>query len=663
MFWSRWGGALEPSSGGSETGGAAPEPEDPTVERPKVEEAITLPIEVIGPDGYSEEVSFDLDDPSSVDTLYLKAHRLAYRDASTSNKAKGSVRLNGGNWVELSNDTVTCFEHEAAYGCLNGAYHTVRLTVPISGAKEGENTLAFRFNGTDTLTSGYRILELNLLEGSKKVLPESLFQDDDPTAWQPPLNSSSDIQEGQKLWEGATLVDFPGGPEIKASCSGCHAADGRDLQYFAYSNWSIQERAKFHNLSELEGKQIASYIRSLEVAPHGRPWNPPYQPGPGLDDKPVEQWAAGAGLDAVLEEDVDMQPYLFPKGTSDAQMRRVVNKDATLNVREMPISLQLPDWQAWLPEVHPRDSWGEGFETREVFHGETYPETYERVRRELETKGGSALAAEGRLEPLLNDLATQTTSFSSKRKNVIDQDISESERETVDRSTSRWGAVKTWEIMHEFKLEDLAPEVFSDGEPRSWISTRRNVFEIAPHRSATNKNHFPYQSMLVGKYESTAWYQLQLTVNAGNGDGISLRPVDWNYQPNHIEGLRATGGPAHPYRYLASHAKMYQQFADGDPLSKTALGFRQIQTFRYVPERSHGQTLDTLPQDVRVNAYEALLNATVDVLEQYNPGDWERGNAKGNVLEPKNYRLTKPDIARRPPDQRVPHRRLRQLLV
>ena len=150
----------------------------------------------------------------------------------------------------------------------------------------------------------------------------------------------------------------------------------------------------------------------------------------------------------------------------------------------------------------------------------------------------------------------------------------------------------------------------------------------------------------MGKYESTAWYQLQLTVNAGNGDGINLWPVDWNYQPNHIEGLRREGGPAHPYRYLASHTKMYQQFADGDPLPDTALGFRQVQTFRYVPERGHGLTLDTLPRRVRVNAYEALLNATVDVLEQYSPDDWERGKAQGNTLEPKNYRLTKPAIAR-----------------
>ena len=211
------GGALESSSGGSETGAVAPEPEDPTVEGPKVGDAITLPIEVIGPDGYTQEVRFTLEDKA--DTLYLRAHRLAYRDASTNPErgAKGSVRLNGGDWLDLSNDTegLECYAHEAAYGCLNGAYHTVRFRVPIEGARAGENTLEFRFNGHDEKTSGYRILEMNLLEGGKKVLPQSTFRDDDPTAWEPPLDNSSDIQKGQKLWEEATLADFPGGPKIK----------------------------------------------------------------------------------------------------------------------------------------------------------------------------------------------------------------------------------------------------------------------------------------------------------------------------------------------------------------------------------------------------------------------------------------------------------------
>src|SRR5207249_8229093 len=41
-------------------------------------------------------------------------------------------------------------------------------------------------------------------------------------------------------------------------------------------------RSMFHGLSEQQGELVASYIRSLPVPNPGRPWNPPYQPGPGL---------------------------------------------------------------------------------------------------------------------------------------------------------------------------------------------------------------------------------------------------------------------------------------------------------------------------------------------------------------------------------------------
>lgn len=100
---------------------------------------------------------------------------------------------------------------------------------------------------------------------------------------------------------------------------GRYGQDGRDLEIFAYSNESIIERARFHQLSAEEGQKIAYYIRSLsarhdDVGRWGRPWNPPYQPGPSVADRPVQEWAAGAGLEAVLEEDSDMLGAMFPDG-------------------------------------------------------------------------------------------------------------------------------------------------------------------------------------------------------------------------------------------------------------------------------------------------------------------------------------------------------------
>ncbi len=114
----------------------------------------------------------------------------------------------------------------------------------------------------------------------------------------------------------------------------------------------------FHGLTAQQGDQIASYIRSLNIpAPaSARPWNPPYQPGPGMDSRPVTEWAAGAGLDAVLNNDVEMLPYLMPGGST-------ANWASTgfINQRELPITMQLPDWNRWLPTVHPLDIFGSTF--------------------------------------------------------------------------------------------------------------------------------------------------------------------------------------------------------------------------------------------------------------------------------------------------------------
>src|SRR5205807_7877060 len=105
---------------------------------------------------------------------------------------------------------------------------------------------------------------------------------------------------------------LPGASALRARCSDCHAHDGRDLKYFGFSNASIVARSRFHGLSDLEGRQIASYIRTLPVPSPGRPWNPPYQPGPGLDAQPAATWAAGAGLSWALESDTATLPYIFP---------------------------------------------------------------------------------------------------------------------------------------------------------------------------------------------------------------------------------------------------------------------------------------------------------------------------------------------------------------
>jgi cytochrome c553 len=535
---------------------------------------VTLPLEVIGPDGYTETAEFTLNDTSSIDRLFVQCHRCGYRDASVNPQrgAKASVRLNGGAWVNLDDKTAIVSEPAKGFGGIAGGFNTVALTVPIKGAINGTNKLEFRFNKTDGFTSGYRILKFNLQRGAENVVPDTAFKEDTPSDWQAPLTSPTDISKGRDLWNSAALKESPlSNRELKAACTSCHAADGRDLKYFNYSNWSIQERAKFHGLSELEGKQIASYIRTLNVpAPaQARPWNPPYQPGPGLDSKPVTEWAAGAGVDAVLQSDKDLLSYLFTGGTGQEAINQTASIKGTLNMRELPVSIQLPDWNDWLPETHPLDVWGD------AFAGSDATKAYKEVKDAFQNGQVKDRAMIDQIESLLTRSWKATFPFMGgpvpcptyrdaiKNKEpitptLIDQLHTGKTCEDGLQATNHWLAVKNWELFQTYKLEDVTPKLYPYGEKRGWIGHERNVFEVAAHRSADNSGNFKHQSLALGSYHSNAWYHLQLVLNAGNRDPYTFFPQDWFYTPMFIALNSRDNRQPLALMNTAMHIKMYQ---------------------------------------------------------------------------------------------------------
>jgi hypothetical protein len=247
---------------------------------------------------------------------------------------------------------------------------------------------------------GFRIVSFNIVDGPASVgsttpRPSLLINGplggDDPALWTSTA-TAADIQAGAVLWsKRASLYDplhdsldgvMDSGAmngRITAACADCHARNGYDLKYFNYSDKSIIARAAFHRLAAGEGAKIAAYIRSLNipVAANARPWNPPYQQGPGLDAALAHDWAGGAGVKSVLEDDAQMRPSLFKSGESAAQVAAVTNRFGTLNMRELPIALQLPDWNQWLPKVHPLDAFDPSAATiRADAKGVSVPEPY-----------------------------------------------------------------------------------------------------------------------------------------------------------------------------------------------------------------------------------------------------------------------------------------------
>lgn len=461
--------------------------------------AIVLPVEVLGEPGQIETVEVNLpSDSPEVTAMSLRVHGLGSQD-------KISIQINDSrDWMTLNRGNVSFpFPDGTLYG-MSGAQATIRMvvTLPSGLVHPGRNMVRFRFNDTDGTSIGFRVLAFNFMAStnSQPLISASEFIQEDPATWKAPLESLDAIAEGKSLWYSAPLWD--GGRPIRATCSDCHAHDGRDLKYFNYSNRSIVERSIYHKLTRDQGTKIASYIRSLPI-PHeekGRPWNPPYQPGPGIDSKPVRSWAAGAGLEWVVDRDSDTLKHIFPDDASIASY----DFYKTTNTREIPLFIQFPDWNHWLPTSHLFDlAVQAGLPTGSDQPGVA---AYRAIRTEVQKK----LASEGRLSALkyfvhaCGEIWTPALRLGPKSATV-----------------AHWKTTKIWEMMQEFGFEDGGKELMgSKANERTWFGGE--VFRTAQHLTGVvNTESWEFESM--------TWYQLQLVLNDGNRAAWDTNPIDWGY--------------------------------------------------------------------------------------------------------------------------------------
>lgn len=496
---------------------------------------IYWPIEVVGPNGTTESASFNI--PSSVNKnsiarIWFRTHNVTYDN-------KMSFSLNGNSWINIFNANVQMRRMDNVAGGFGGGHSTMEFStsVPTAFLKEGENQIQFRFNSRPGEgTMGYRVLKFNfLLSNGTPVLDESSFIEDNPINWQPILTSKSDIDEGKRLWQNADLThpNFPNGHLIKARCSDCHTQDGRDLKYFNYSNKAIVARSQFHGLSEKQGQQIASYIRSLQttISIKARPWHPPYQPGPGLDNLPITEWAAGAGEEAVLDSFEDMYPYLFPEAVNadgSVDPNKVTGSQLAntqkINLREIPIPFQLPDWNSWLPTIHPMDSTGDFFTNHQAFtsYQKLKGRPYGFVSRDEWYFFQNHVSNYTKIDNWPQYPATGSHNLNASERHS---------RETYDAAL--WAMVKAWEVMQEKQLESLSGDYFakhsSIAEPRSWYTnmaffTSPNMLGL-PHESHGIRDG----SKVTRFFYAYIWYHVQAVLYSGQGLGNPITPIDWPY--------------------------------------------------------------------------------------------------------------------------------------
>jgi hypothetical protein len=599
---------------------------------------VTLPVEVVGENGTTASVTVEVPAARAheVRSLRMRIHGLAYADMA-------SVQVNSGGWLPLNNGSVAVAEPGKSYGGIGGGFATLQLTLPLAADSvvEGANTIRFRFNRTDGIVSGFRVLSFGFLDAdSNAVLAPGSFVQEDPSTWTPPLPDPDSIRAGKQLWENAPLTagGFQTTPLIRARCADCHARDGRDLKYYCFSNASIIARSRFHGLSELEGRQIASYIRSLPVPSPGRPWNPPYQPGPGLDRQPVANWAAGAGLEWVLDDDNSTLSYIVGAGADrapsqsvdwDTMVARITREpfrpDGNLNLREIPIAFQMPDWNHWLPQVHPLDAWGSAFEKSDFFTwywsgaGPSRPSLHQL----LALPDQAAFISSGRI-------VTTFDKWRDARRSFLKPYLEgKSVNWTADLgvkaySTQLWQLVKTWELTQEFGLEARGRELFGpDGESRTWF----NSIPAATAPATVNIPDGPAGmggSALTNEYFDSSWYQLQILLNSGNHRHRDRTPVDWVYVTGRFLDLYRESHRPEPARLLLCVIKAMQSTDARVGPRDRAQGWRPAQTVDPTIMVSDVWTpvIRSLPPAARSALTEALLAAWLDKNQQYSLGEF-----------------------------------------
>jgi hypothetical protein len=605
---------------------------------PIAQTAVEFPLEVLGAEGYTLAMKIDVPKGSTAKRLWLHINNLSYDD-------KASLQLNEGAWIKLRNDTADLEGADKAYGGIGGGYSTVRLSIPVIGGVDGENTLRFRFNQSDGISIGYRVLNLNFLNASgEKLISESALKKINPDAWTPIRNTPQDIAKGKSLWSSAALKSSyrTSGVNIRAHCSDCHTQDGRDLHQFNYSNYSIVERSKFHGLTQTEGEQIASYIRNLRQTlgtpgERCRPWNPPYQPGPGLDSS--KDWTCGAGLDAVLENDQDSLKSVFPNGYSKA----AIAASGRLNAREIPVAFQLPDWKRWLPKVHPKDAWGDYFinsNLNKEYAGDGAGSSPINLRDRLKSKGEAYVL--GQNDDFFNDVYSWGVEWGERWNPPTPIDRTRLEDQTKIYSTAQWLLVKNWELAQEFNLEQSCPKAYklrlasnpaintNKVEPRSWCGRWRFVFDVSPHILKIPETNNIFGAPVARTYFANAWYYLQLIINPGSGDHVVHLPTDWQYTYGLINDLQKVSGRTEPARALIYTTKGMQEMANGIGVSDVDHGwnFRDASPLDVWSDGKNGRWKG-IPDAARIGAVNAFLETWLDQSEQYPEADWQRIDGAG----------------------------------
>jgi hypothetical protein len=144
-----------------------------------------------------------------------------------------------------------------------------------------------------------------------------------------------------------------------------------------------------------------------------------------------------------------------------------------------------------------------------------------------------------------------------------------------------------------------------------------------------NSRHFVTQDKMVGTYDSTAWYHLNLILNTGYRDTM---PSHFIYTLNYIENLHLQSGESQSYRFWATMAKIRQLQTNGRYGLEDGLDLRTAQP-RYYYSDLRGKK--SLRSDVGDALWRNLMTAFIDDFvadaNKATANDWDQASNNSSV--------------------------------
>ncbi|WP_434424976.1 hypothetical protein [Nannocystis pusilla] len=421
--------------------------------------ATALPLEILGPAGTAVAVSIDVPD----DLAGAPGAELALTVHNVLEAGAAFVVVGDGDPIDLGAPALRLAR-------ASGGHASASLALPDGTLRAGANRIVFRYDREIRNVSGFRVLDLALVVDGKRLatgLPA-----DDPATWTAPSTDADAIARGQRFF---TAESRDGGPP----CARCHADDGADLAYFAFSNHSVIARAEHHLFTAEEAADIASYVRSLPVAAVGRAFDSPFQPGE------AKVGAAGAGHGAVLPADDALAAALFPGGFPDVPAWDIA---ASFDTSTIALPVATPAWSRWLPRKIDA-TWftrGDGMLA---------------VAEAALAGDGSLDAAQAFLGAAVH-LGTEiliTTGDHASRVELL-----------------RYAAVKLWDWQRRHGGFDGPDHGFPDGGPAFPYEVGFAFFEASFASGLPDATH-----------QAFSWWMAQAAVNPGRGHTTGDRPLNW----------------------------------------------------------------------------------------------------------------------------------------